>query len=142
MVILVTVTVGITPPISIGAGLLALAMLPGAALLQFLLSYILGLVGFWHSSVWQLGAYQWMLTSLFSGAFVPLWFFPDWLLSISNYLPFRLLYFAPIATYLGKLGVAEAAWLIAQQWMWVAGLLALQRIVWLAGIRKVVSQGG
>ena len=40
-----------------------------------------------------------MLLSLFSGSFIPLWFFPDW-------------------------------------------LLVLQRVLWLAGIRKVVVQGG
>ena len=95
MVILVGVSVGLKPPESAAAGLLAFAMVPGAAMLQFLLSYVLGLVGFWHSSVWQLGAYQWMLINIFSGTFIPLWFFPNWLLAITNYLPFRSLYFGP-----------------------------------------------
>ena len=37
---------------------------------------------------------------------------------------------------------ADAAWLIAWQWVWIGGLLALQRLLWLAGVRKVVVQGG
>ena len=116
--------------------------MPGASLLLFLMSYALGLLGFWHSSVWQLGALLGMLLGLFSGSFIPLWFFPDWLLAISEYLPFRLLYFAPSATWLGKIAAADAASLIAWQWVWIGGLLVLQRVLWLAGIRKVVVQGG
>ena len=142
MVILVAVVTGLQPPPTVEAGLLALALVPGASLLLFLMSYALGLLGFWHSSVWQLGALLGMLLGLFSGSFIPLWFFPDWLLAISEYLPFRLLYFAPSATWLGKIAAADAAWLIAWQWVWIGGLLGLQRLLWLAGIRKVVVQGG
>ena len=56
MVILVAVVTGLQPPPTVQAGLLALALVPGASLLLFLMSYVLGLVGFWHSSVWQLGS--------------------------------------------------------------------------------------
>ena len=117
MVILVAVVTGLQPPPTVQAGLLALALVPGASLLY-------------------------MLLSLFSGSFIPLWFFPDWLLAVSEYLPFRLLYFAPSATWLGKIAAADAASLIAWQWVWIGGLLVLQRVLWLAGIRKVVVQGG
>ena len=142
MAVLVIAIVGIELPPTTGAGLLCLALVPGASLLLFLMSYTLGLVGFWHMSVWQLGAYLWMLIRLCSGAFIPLWFFPDWLVAASDYLPFRLLYFAPIATWLGKITPAEAAVLVAQQWLWIGALLVLQRVLWLAGVRKVVVQGG
>ena len=142
MVILVAVVVGLQPPSTVGAGLLCLALVPGAAVLLFLMSYTLGLVGFWHTSVWQLGFYLGMMTRLFSGSFIPLWFFPRWLVGISEYLPFRLLYFAPLATYLGKIAPGEAAVLVAQQWLWIGALLVLQRVLWLAGVRKVVVQGG
>jgi ABC-2 type transport system permease protein len=142
MAVLVIAIVGIELPPTTGAGLLCLALVPGASLLLFLMSYTLGLVGFWHMSVWQLGAYLWMLIRLCSGAFIPLWFFPDWLVAASDYLPFRLLYFAPIATWLGKITPAEAAALVAQQWLWIGALLLLQRVLWLAGVRKVVVQGG
>ncbi|MDE0220622.1 MAG: ABC-2 family transporter protein [Spirochaetaceae bacterium] len=142
MAVLVIAIVGIELPPTAGAGLLCLALVPGASLLLFLMSYTLGLVGFWHMSVWQLGAYLWMMIRLFSGAFIPLWFFPDWLVAVSDYLPFRLLYFAPIAAWLGKITPAEAAALVAHQWVWIGALLVLQRVLWLAGIRKVVVQGG
>ena len=112
MVIVVAVVTGLQPPPTVEAALLALALVPGASLLLFLMSYALGLLGFWHSSVWQLGALLGMLLGLFSGSFIPLWFFPDWLLAVSEYLPFRLLYFAPSATWLGKIAAADAAWLI------------------------------
>ena len=142
MVIVVIAIVGIQGPPTAGAGLMSLALVPGAVLLLFLMSYLLGLVGFWHTSVWQLGSLLYVAIGLFSGSFIPLWFFPDWLVAVSEYLPFRLLYFAPAATYLGKIAPAEAAVLLAHQWLWVAGLLVLQRLLWLAGIRKVVVQGG
>ncbi|MCY4377307.1 MAG: ABC-2 family transporter protein [Spirochaetaceae bacterium] len=142
MLVLVAAVIGVQPPPTVKAGLLALALVPGASLLLFLISYVLGLVGFWHSSVWQLGALLYMLISLFSGSFIPLWFFPAWLVAVAEYLPFRLLFFAPAATWLGKIPAADAAWLIAWQWAWIAGMLLLQRLLWLAGIRKVVGHGG
>ena len=70
MVILVAVVTGLQPPPTVQAGLLALALVPGASLLLFLMSYALGLLGFWHSSVWQLGALLGMLLGLFSGSFI------------------------------------------------------------------------
>lgn len=142
MVILVVAIVGLQGPPTAGAGLLALALVPGAALLFFLMSYLLGLVGFWHMSVWQLGSLLSVAISLFSGSFIPLWFFPDWLLKVSEYLPFRLLYFAPAATYLGKISPGAVAELLAHQWLWIVGLVVLQRLLWMAGVRKVVVQGG
>lgn len=142
LVVVVIAIVGVQGPPTATAGLLSLAMVPGAALLLFLMSYLLGLVGFWHTSVWQLGSLLYVMVGLFSGSFIPLWFFPDWLAAVSAYLPFRLLYFAPSAVWLGKIEPAHAAALLAHQWLWIAGLLVAQRVLWLAGIRKVVVQGG
>jgi len=142
LVVVVIAIVGVQGPPTATAGLLSLALVPGAALLLFLMSYLLGLVGFWHTSVWQLGSLLYVMVGLFSGSFIPLWFFPDWLAAVSAYLPFRLLYFAPSAVWLGKIEPAQAAALLAHQWLWIAGLLVAQRVLWLAGIRKVVVQGG
>lgn len=142
LVVVVIAIVGVQGPPTATAGLLSLALVPGAALLLFLMSYLLGLVGFWHTSVWQLGSLLYVMVGLFSGSFIPLWFFPDWLAAVSAYLPFRLLYFAPSAVWLGKIEPAHAAALLAHQWLWIAGLLVAQRVLWLAGIRKVVLQGG
>lgn len=142
LVVVVIAIVGVQGPPTATAGLLSLALVPGAALLLFLMSYLLGLVGFWHTSVWQLGSLLYVMVGLFSGSFIPLWFFPDWLAAVSAYLPFRLLYFAPSAVWLGKIESAHAAALLAHQWLWIAGLLVAQRVLWLAGIRKVVVQGG
>ncbi len=81
--------------------------------------------------------------ALYGGRDAMLWV-PETLAGVfrNPHLPFRLLYFAPSATWLGKIAAADAAWLIAWQWVWIGGLLVLQRVLWLAGIRKVVVQGG
>lgn len=48
------------------------AALLGGIFLNFLLSYIMGLLGFWYLSVWHLERVLSDLTYLFSGSFIPL----------------------------------------------------------------------
>ena len=111
-------------------------------IIHFLMTYIIGLLGFWYMSVWQLNSYLGMAISLLSGSFIPLWFFPGFLVSVSSYLPFRLIYFTPISIYLGKIELMEAAALAGQQVIWICILLAAQKLMWSAGVRKIVIQGG
>ena len=111
-------------------------------LLYFLLTYVIGLLAFWYLNIWQLDRLLGDLIRLFSGSFIPLWFFPKVLLKISNVLPFRLIYFTPLSIYLGKIEYTESVELILQQWLWIIILFITQRIVWKKGIRKLVIQGG
>ncbi|SCZ09511.1 ABC transporter permease [Alkaliphilus peptidifermentans] len=111
-------------------------------IIYFLITYIIGLIGFWYLSVWHLSRLLQDLVRLLSGSFIPLWFFPDILSTISLYLPFRFIYFVPISIFLGKVDVLEIYIMIALQIMWILILTIIEKVLWFKGIEKLVIQGG
>ena len=108
----------------------------------FLLAALTGMLAFWLLTAHSL---EWFLTgilSLFSGALVPLWFFPPALAAIARYLPFSWIGYYPAAVYLGKLDWQETLIVFAIGAAWV-GLLALALSLLWAGTRhRLVVQGG
>lgn len=113
-----------------------------AILISFLISYSLGLLAFWYMSMWQVDALLWTLIRLFSGAWIPLWFFPKILVNMSNFLPFRLMYFVPISIFLGKVELVDCMYLLIQQLIWIVVLFGITRLMWHPAIKKLVIQGG
>ena len=110
--------------------------------ISFQMGYIVGLIGFWYLSVWQLRFLLSSLIRLFSGIWIPLWFFPRVLVEIANFLPFRLIFFAPISIYLGKVEFIDGLYMFMQQIIWITVFFVITKIVWSRGIRKLVVQGG
>jgi ABC-2 type transport system permease protein len=121
--------------------LLFLFTMINAIVISFQINYIIGLVVFWYLRGWQANI-VWMLNRLFSGAYIPLWFFPTFLVTISNFLPFRLYYFVPISIYLGTLTPRDCLYAILQQFAWMIILYGLTMLEWRAAMKKLVIQGG
>ncbi|CAG7635874.1 ABC transporter permease [Paenibacillus allorhizosphaerae] len=121
--------------------LFAVALINGFVI-NFLLAYILGMVGFWYLNIYHLSRLLSDVIKVFSGVWIPLWFFPQILTHVSAFLPFRLIYFSPISIYLGKTEWSGALLLIVQQFMWIGILLLVSELVWRRGISKLVIQGG
>jgi ABC-2 type transport system permease protein len=117
-------------------------MLINTLLLNFIITYVIGLISFWYGLVWQINTVLNALIRLFSGAFLPLWFFPDSVITISYFLPFRLMYYEPISVYLGMTADLDILLLILQQMGWIIGLLLLEKLLWSRAIHRLVVQGG
>jgi ABC-2 type transport system permease protein len=115
--------------------------LVNAIIIMFLINYAMGLIAFWYLRGWQ-NTILWTLNRLFSGATIPLWFFPSVLVTISNFLPLRLMYFVPISVYLGQVTPIDCLNLILQQFLWIGILYLLTKVVWRTAINKLVIQGG
>jgi ABC-2 type transport system permease protein len=123
--------------------LVFLLLLVNSLVLNFLVTYIIGLISFWYILVWQLNQVLDGLVRLFSGAFIPVWFFPDSFILISYFLPFRLMYYEPISVYLGKVSGGYAiSMIILQQLLWIVGLFLLEKLMWNKAVSKLVVQGG
>jgi ABC-2 type transport system permease protein len=133
-------SVGIDFP-SIFNFLLFLVTLINAIVIMFQMNYALGLVAFWYMRGWQ-STIVWILNRLFSGRYIPLWFFPPILVTISYFLPLRLMYFVTISIYLGTMAPLDCLYAILQQFAWMVLLYGLTRLMWRAAIKKLVIQGG
>lgn len=111
-------------------------------LVLWLISFIVQVWSFWLFSVWGLITMKNALIKILAGAFIPLWFMPDWLRQIIRFTPFDSIYFTPVQIYLGELQGAELLLHFARQVVWIVILYALGECFWRRGIKKLVVQGG
>lgn len=121
---------------------LFLVTLVNAIAISFLINFCLGLLAFWYMSIWQVEQIFGRSIDIFSGFWIPLWFFPKILVNISNFLPFRLMYFVPISVFLGKVEPVDCMYLLIQQLIWIVVLFGMTRLMWRMAIKKLVVQGG
>ncbi|HEX7166242.1 MAG TPA: ABC-2 family transporter protein [Acidimicrobiales bacterium] len=116
----------------------ALAMVVG-----FAHRFIVSLTTFWVLSYMGTSQLAMILIGFFSGMFVPITLFPDWLGTIARWTPYPAMLQLPIEVLLGKAtSASELAALFAAQVAWAVVLLAAGRWLLAAAQRKVVVQGG
>ncbi|MFJ3303669.1 ABC transporter permease [Streptomyces sp. NPDC086549] len=80
--------------------------------------------------------------NLLSGVYAPLWFFPDWFVTLSSFLPFQATLNVPLSLYVGRIPLSDAGLQLAVQAGWVVVLALFTRFLWRRAGRRVVSQGG
>ncbi len=124
-----------------GMGVLIAAIL--AAILNFLIGYTFSLSAFWIvrvSAVYEILA--WGVGYFVSGRMAPLSALPDWVGSLSFWLPFRYTMAFPVDALMGRLD--ENQWLIGfvAQVLWIVLFVCLRRVLWHLGLRKYTAVGG
>lgn len=140
--ILAWILFGMLPPASTIHFIAFLVALLMALILSFLLGYLVSLLAFWFLShfalSWTLGG----LTTIFSGSFLPLWFYsPSWA-AVAKLLPFQYLGYVPAAIYLGNLNEAELWRTVALGCVWIILLLVVAYWLWGKAVRRLIVQGG
>jgi ABC-2 type transport system permease protein len=65
-------------------------------LISFSFDYFIGLFGFYTESVWGLSTSKEIIITVFSGALIPLQFFPDAIQKVLLWLPFQAIYHTPL----------------------------------------------
>ena len=110
--------------------------------LKFLIVYIFALFIFWTTSGMGLFWIRRGLTDFFSGAIIPLTFFPGWLQNIADALPFRGIVFVPGTIFIEKFSEPEIFISLALDVVWIVGLWYLSRLIWYFAMRKLTIQGG
>jgi len=113
-----------------------------ALLVSFGIGYLIALLSFWFLTTfhfsWAIGG----LTTLFSGAVLPLWFFPDRWETVARLLPFQFLGFVPAAVWLGQIRGEELARTLMLGVFWSVVLLLIAQLLWKRATRQLVVQGG
>lgn len=113
-----------------------------ALLISFGIGYLVALLSFWFLTTfhfsWAIGG----LTTLFSGSFLPLWFFPDRWEMVARLLPFQFLGFVPAAVWLGQIHGEDLIRTSALGVVWTVVLLLTARALWNKATRQLVIQGG
>ncbi len=133
---------GIAPPASPLAALLFFASVWLGFLVKFLVGYLVALLCFWTKNAIGLIWAQTALVNLFSGALIPLAFFPDWLRVFALATPFQGIVYTPVTIYLGKVRGLEMLGALGVQALWAAALWLLARLLWAPSVRALDIQGG
>lgn len=138
----VALTYGMLPPASLFHGVMFAAYwLLGFAIL-FLLATLCGLLAFWLMTAFSL---EWLLQSvltIFSGTFIPFWFFPDALAVVVRLFPVAWIGYYPAAVYLGKLTAGDCWLYLGIGFGWALLLAGAVALLWRRTAARLTIQGG
>ena len=101
-----------------------------------------GMFAFWFVNVYILNWFMDLFYVLLSGAYVPLWFYPDWLRAIAAVLPFQAAYYLPVEIFLGIRDIPGCFAALGIQVFWIAVLWILQEVLWRKSVYKLTVLGG
>jgi ABC-2 type transport system permease protein len=123
------------------AGVFALSLLLGQWVLYYVM-LVLDQLCFWTVRNNAAMLILIFAQNLLSGVYAPLWFFPDWFITLSSLLPFQATLSVPLSLYIGRIPLSDAAGQLAVQAGWVVLLGLFTRFLWHRAARHVISQGG
>jgi ABC-2 type transport system permease protein len=111
-------------------------------LIQFLISFQVDMLAFWVYETTALHYIKESVVEFFSGRLVPLWFYPPWILGLLDVLPFKSTVYVPIAFLIGELPLSAVPVELGKSLAWCALFTFTASLMWRAGLRKTVINGG
>jgi ABC-2 type transport system permease protein len=120
--------------------LFLLATLGGWAI-QFNLMYALGLLAFWTDQATALESLAFTLLQVFGGVLIPLDLYPEDLRALLPYTPYFYVVNFPVKVLTGDWTAAALAQAFAVQAVWIAAIVAVQRLLWRRGLRRYGAVG-
>lgn len=121
--------------------LIALAYLPLIFMLMFEYSYFFGTLSIHTTNVFGLAIFMSILVRATSGQLIPLVFYPEAMLKVLDWMPFRFITY-PSLLILGKMEVQVAIqglWILL---LWVVFFRLLTYVTYRLSIKKMVVFGG
>lgn len=109
---------------------------------QAMLGFIFACLGMWTEYGWGVEKLKDALVLFFSGALLPLDFFPAGLERVAQVLPFQAAHYIPLSVYVGLIGPSEALPALFLQLGWCVALSIVSTIAWMAVRRRVNFFGG
>lgn len=126
---------------------IGLFLFPVSLLLAFLISfsidYFIGLIGFYSESVWGFSTTKEIIVTVFSGALIPLQFFPDAIQKVLYWLPFQAIYHTPLMMITRPAqGLDVFLPMLLIQVVWAIVLFILARLFYNQAIKVLRIAGG
>jgi len=132
----------ISVPASRGQWIALALALTFAWLTSFAWRFVINLSAFWSPNAVGFCRLFFAMSWFLSGFFMPLRFFPEWFQRLCYLTPFPQMINTPIEIYLGELSAAQTVQALAVQVTWITVLAILGQIILMAGVRRLVIQGG
>jgi len=111
-------------------------------LMNFLISFCIGLISFWMLEVSTLFFIFYGVQYFLSGSLFPLDLLPKPLYAVTKLLPFYYQAFFPVSMYMGKFTTAEIIRAIIIQIIWVIVIYLIAKLLWYRGLKRYSAAGG
>lgn len=115
-------------------------------LMTFYMNYCIGLMAFWLTRTDGIKGMIRLITSVFSGAFLPLTFFPESIQQLMKFLPFQYTIYVPSMIYTGSHELlsmgSTPAQVVAIQAFYVVALFLMSEVLYRCGNRRFMGVGG
>jgi ABC-2 type transport system permease protein len=129
-------------PASLASFGLFLASFLLAFLIQYFVCFVFVQGAFYTYSGYGIFAARGALQQTFSGMVAPLSFYPAFMKTAGEWLPFRHIIYTPVSIYMGWTQGSESLDLILQQLAWVVGLYLLGKFLMIKSLKQLEVQGG
>ena len=113
-----------------------------AAILYDVIDYIFGVLCFYTSSGFGINQIKNIITSFFSGALIPLSFFPVFMQDIVNYSPFAGMASNPVLIMLMKIELVSSLKVIGISLLWLVILEIFAMLLFKHASKKITVHGG
>lgn len=115
-----------------------------AFFLNYLTASLIGICAMWVKNSTSLHAVSNVMISFVGGSLIPMEFYPEVLRRLTDFLPYKYIYYWPIQFFLNK-GNAQSGefflWIIAIQLGWIGVLWVLYQIGWKQLLRTYGAVG-
>jgi ABC-2 type transport system permease protein len=111
-------------------------------LISFGWRFLVNLAAFWSPNAIGIGRFAFGLSWIFSGFYMPLDLFPDWLANFARLTPFGASVYLPIEIFINNVQGTALLEAVLIQILWVLFFIVIDHLVLSRGIRKLVIQGG
>ena len=111
-------------------------------LILFQINFLIGLLAFWFIENFAFQLMKFSLITLFSGAILPVDFFPSYLQGFISWIPFKYIFYVPTAIFTGHMTGPPVFESIFRQFIWIIVLYIFAEWMWKRGSAKLVIQGG
>ena len=113
-----------------------------AYLINFYFNICFGFTAFIFKNLWGSTMMKNAIIAFMSGALIPLSFFPYWIGTILQLLPFASLIYTPIMIGMGKYSGDKLFNVICLQVLWLGFFVILEKLIWHIVIKQLNIQGG
>ena len=111
--------------------------------INYSIDFIVGTICLYTESIWGINMMKQVIVLLFSGATVPLAFFPEPLKTITYYMPFQSIYNAPLSILLNAHPDAKTVvTTLGTQLVWCVVMSVISRAFWKVSVRQITVNGG
>ncbi len=120
---------------------IALLLIGFCYLLSFLVQMSFALLTFWFEDTHGIFSLIEVVTILFSGVGIPVFFFPPILKAISAVLPFQYMLYFPVALSLNRLSSLMTIQFFEMLLFWIIMLGFINWFLWKRGLKKFSGEG-